>query len=205
MSPTEIAEELGRSGLCICPDYLSSPGLRETRDDLKSVQQHGGFHRAGVGHESGHDVRDLIRRDEIHWLERETSGHKAQKDLWMGFDLLQQAFNRTLFLGLTEFEGHYASYAEGGYYRKHIDAFSDSSDKKSSRLVSIVLYLNEDWKAEDGGELRVHREDSYRDIPPIGGTLVCFMSREAEHEVLLSHAPRLSLAGWFGRTRLQIR
>ena len=209
MTPTEIAEKLGQSGLCVCPGYLTPRALREAREDLKSIQNAGGFQRAGVGHGTGHDIRNEIRSDEVHWFDPGgLDSHKlsgAQTSLLAGFEVLKTAFNRCLYLGITDFEGHYASYSKGGYYRRHLDVFSDSSDRESSRMVSVVLYLNENWQEGDGGELRIHDGESHQDIQPIGGTLVCFMSRESEHEVLMSHAPRLSVTGWFVRSRELIR
>lgn len=53
--------------------------------------------------------------------------------------------------------------------------------------------------AADGGRLRVYGGGSHVDVDPGGGTLVCFLSEEKEHEVLPSHAPRISFAGWFKR------
>jgi len=45
------------------------------------------------------------------------------------------------------------------------------------------------------------REQSanYQDVPPEGGTLVCFMSERFWHEVLPARRLRLSLTGWFRR------
>jgi SM-20-related protein len=34
-------------------------------------------------------------------------------------------------------------------------------------------------------------------LPPIGGTLVLFMSADMPHEVLAAHRSRYSIAGWF--------
>jgi SM-20-related protein len=187
----EIAEELGKSGLCVCPNYLSHEALRETRNDMDLIYSAGGFRRAGVGH--GSQVRDQVRSDEIHWLERDGSNTPAQISLWNDFDLLQTAFNRTLYLGLKSFEGHYASYAKGGFYERHLDSFA----QENSRTVSVVIYLNQDWQSQDGGQLRVYGENSHTDISPVGGTMVCFMSQESQHEVLLSSAHRMSFTGWF--------
>ena len=113
--------------------------------------------------------------------------------LWIQLDSLKQALNRTLFLGLVAFEGHYALYERGGFYVKHRDSFAQDD----ARVVSLILYLNSDWKAADGGKLRIYRSDSWVDVEPVGGTLVCFFSQESEHQVLRSHASRISLAGWF--------
>jgi SM-20-related protein len=61
-----------------------------------------------------------------------------------------------------------------------------------------VSYLNADWGADDGGALRLWREDGATDdLRPLGGS-VCFLS-ELEHEVLPARRERLSIAGWMRR------
>ena len=165
------------------------------RADLELIREANAFHRAGTG--KAKEVRELVRRDEVYWLERD-SATQAQGLLWSELDSLKQAFNRGLFLGLIDFEGHYAAYPAGGFYKRHLDCFQ----RGNSRMVSIVLYLNQDWQPRDGGRLRVYGpsgrpSDEYVDIDPEGGTLVCFLSRESEHEVLPSHAARMSFTGWF--------
>jgi SM-20-related protein len=62
-----------------------------------------------------------------------------------------------------------------------------------------VLYLNEDWSTGDSGALRMHLPEGAHDILPAGGTLVCFVSEQFEHEVLPSTRERLAVAGWFRR------
>ncbi|MDZ4084202.1 MAG: 2OG-Fe(II) oxygenase, partial [Bdellovibrionales bacterium] len=157
------------------------------------------FRRAGVGHGSKYEISDTVRQDEIHWLDRQCS-NAAQDSLWARLDVLKTMFNRALFLGLDQFEGHYAVYQQGGFYQRHRDSFDDSDSESNTRIVSLVLYLNESWQPTDGGQLRLYSEDSFTDVQPTSGTLVCFMSRESEHEVLTSAAQRLSFAGWYGRS-----
>jgi SM-20-related protein len=62
-----------------------------------------------------------------------------------------------------------------------------------------VLYLNEGWRAEDGGALRLYLPDGPHDVSPCAPTLVAFLSERFEHEVLPARRERLSLTGWFGR------
>jgi SM-20-related protein len=191
MTPNSIAKMLGDNGVCVCPDFLSANQLKETRNDLKQAHLEGKFKRAGIGH--GAETQNAIRRDEILWLDREMAT-AAQQILWSKIDELKQAFNRSLFLGLTKFEGHYAVYPKGGFYKRHLDRFQDHSD----RMISFVLYLNQDWQMQDGGHLRIyHDREAPTDIDPLGGTMVCFLSADSEHEVLLNHAPRFSFSGWF--------
>ena len=192
MDSTSIAEQLGQNGLCVCPHFLSQTSLSETRHDLDEIQSRGNFKRAGIGKNNDQNVLNQTRHDETYWLERHLC-NTTQSLLWDKLDLLKQAFNRTLFLGLGDFEGHYATYPEGGFYKRHLDC----AQQKSDRMVTVVIYLNHNWQESDGGKLRIYSESSFIDINPIGGTMVCFMSQESEHEVLESHATRYSFTGWF--------
>jgi SM-20-related protein len=64
--------------------------------------------------------------------------------------------------------------------------------------VSLVLYLNEDWAPAAGGELRIFdAADDHRDIEPIAGRLVYFLTPGREHAVLPTQRDRLSISGWF--------
>ncbi len=187
-----LAKKLGATGICVTPNFLNAEMLQKVLGDLKRIYELGEFKRAGIGKGIDLGIHDQVRRDEIFWLD-ELLANLIQKELWKKINFLKQAFNRTLYLGLKEFEGHYASYPKGGFYKRHLDSFKDD-DK---RTISIILYLNNQWKSEDGGVLRIHDKEISRDIEPIGGTLVCFLSREFEHEVLLNQMDRFSFTGWF--------
>ena len=80
-------------------------------------------------------------------------------------------------------------YPPGAFYRRHLDRFA-SDDR---RALSCVLYLNEAWRAEDGGALRLYLPGRHRDVLPRAGTLVAFLSERFEHEVLPAQRERLSL------------
>ncbi len=191
MKYQHIAEQLGEKGLCVWPNFLSENCLRETQNNFDEIQSAGGFSRAGTGQNSDNAVQK-IRSDSTYWLDRETNS-TAQTELWKKIDKLKQSFNRTLFLGITAFEGHYSSYSTGGFYQRHLDCFRHDD----TRIVSFVLYLNQNWQKSDGGCLRIYKGNSHTDIEPRGGTMVCFLSREAEHEVMKTHSARHSFTGWF--------
>jgi SM-20-related protein len=66
------------------------------------------------------------------------------------------------------------------------------------RIITSILYLNENWHKEDGGQLRIYTgENSYQDILPQAGQLVIFLSSEFFHEVLPTNRERLSITGWY--------
>ena len=53
-------------------------------------------------------------------------------------------------------EGLYVYYPNGGFYRRHVDAAPKGLGYSSeARAFSYLLYLNEGWREEDGGCLRL--------------------------------------------------
>ncbi len=188
-----IAEQLEKTGICIWPNFLDQECLHQTNKDFNELFRSRTFKRAATGLGSGQEIRDL-RRDETYWFDRGNST-PAQQDLWGKLDALQLILNRSLFLGISHFDGHYSSYPVGGFYKRHLDNFQDNN----TRIVSLIIYLNQNWQQGDEGSLRIYHENNHTDINPVGGTLVCFLSKDTEHEVLQTNAARKSFTGWFSR------
>jgi SM-20-related protein len=154
----------------------------------------GALRPARIGRGANERHADDIRGDSIAWLESPAAG--VERELIERLDALRLELNRELMAGLVDFEGHFARYAAGASYRRHIDRLSGSD----VRVMSAVLYLNEQWSDEDGGQLRLHLHDGgSRDVAPSGGKLVVFRSEQFEHEVLPARRERLSFTGWFRR------
>ncbi len=149
---------------------------------------------AAVGRGPFSEIREGIRGDHIQWIE---PGQAPACDHYLALmDSLREAMNRGLFLGLEDFESHFALYPPGAFYLRHVDRFRDDD----RRMVSAVLYLNDDWLPEHGGQLRMYLDENLeRDVVPIGGCLVVFLSGDIPHEVLPATRNRLSLTGWFRR------
>ena len=72
----------------------------------------------------------------------------------------------------------------------------DQFKKDDHRKLSVICYLNHDWKDECGGQLRMYLPDGNREVLPVAGRLVCFRSDQIEHEVLPATRDRFSLTGW---------
>jgi SM-20-related protein len=191
-----IARELGEFGWSVFPDFLACDQVRALAADTRAGWEEGGFRRAMIGTGDNKVLRTDIRSDYVHWLDP-ASATPAQQDYLDELELLRLCINQNLYLGLFEFEGHLAWYPPGAYYRKHVDQFRGTEH----RLVTAVLYLNDDWQAQDGGALRLYydRDDRerYQDIFPVGGTLVTFLTNGMFHEVLPAQRDRLSITGWF--------
>ncbi len=190
-----IVEELAANGRSVQAGFLAPAELRALREETAESWRSGAFHPAGVGAGAASRVHGEIRGDNILWLE--TPATAAQQVYLDELERLRLALNRALYLGLLGFEGHLAVYPAGSFYKKHLDRFQTAGH----RVVSCILYLNDDWQAEDGGQLRLYagpEEDAAtQDVPPIGGIFVIFLSGSVLHEVLPATRERVSLTGWF--------
>lgn len=168
--------------------------LAALKQEVQILDRTDAMKKAGIGR--GNDlVRDRsVRRDKIAWLQGVTAPQSA---LFEFFETIRQGLNQRLFLGLKRFETHYATYHPGDFYKRHLDSFRG----RASRVVSLVLYLNEDWQAADGGALQVFNRDNDQEVCgtvlPEAGRMALFMSEEVPHEVLPANRTRYSLACWF--------
>ncbi|MCJ0972244.1 2OG-Fe(II) oxygenase [Pseudomonas sp. PS1] len=189
-----IIDDLAERGWSLQRRFLTSDLTLDLAAECRRREARGALAPAGIGRGEAVAVREGIRGDQIQWIE---PGQSALCDGYLAqMDALRQALNQALFLGLEEFECHFALYPPGAFYQTHLDRFRDDD----SRCVTTVLYLNPDWQPGDGGELRMHFADGTQlDIPPLGGDLVVFLSGDFPHEVRVTHADRLSLTGWFRR------
>ncbi|OYV05090.1 MAG: 2OG-Fe(II) oxygenase [Verrucomicrobiales bacterium VVV1] len=157
----------------------------------------GEFRKAGVGRGRALEVREEIRSDQVLWLEPGT-GSTEQLAYLAQLEVLRLALNQRFFLGLFDFEGHFAIYPEGAFYKPHLDRHAGTSE----RTITVILYLNPDWQPGDGGELKLwttsgEKSGAFELIEPRLGTMVCFLAGEFWHEVLPAHKTRMSITGWF--------
>jgi len=143
---------------------------------------------AGTGNDKLVNHDKLVRSDKIYWLDR------AHNDIHENafFDVMDcfiNYLNRTCYTGITGYEFHYALYEKDSFYKRHLDNFAQNG----SRAYSMIMYLNTEV---DGGELRIYQHGGSQDISPNAGKSVFFKSTELEHEVLVTHLPRMSITGW---------
>lgn len=199
-----IARLLAEQGYCVLPDALPGDLLGALIRDARTAWDGEEYRAARVGSGGSRHLAPAIRSDRILWFDQEapTPAQRAYLD-WL--ERLRLEINQHTFMGLFEWEGHFACYPPGSAYVRHLDVFADARQ----RQVSTVLYLNEAWQRGDGGELRIWTDPAGPDwqldsptidIEPRAGTLVLFLSEDYYHEVLPSRADRFSVTGWF-RTR----
>lgn len=191
-----LIDSLVEHGWYIGPQMLDARLCRSLHQEVMARAAQQSLNRAGIGRGENHKLREDIRGDAIHWLDRETLAQRRYLDAMAE---LQQALNASLYLGLFEYEAHFAHYPAGAFYRRHLDSFRGPAN----RVISTVGYLNPDWPRDGGGEMVIFdRHDPDREIArvtPEAGTLVCFLAEQVPHEVLPTRQPRASIAGWFRR------
>jgi len=180
------------------PGFIPLTLTRQLLRDARAAQAAGQFRGAGVGGRDGLRVDALVRGDATRWLDG-AQATPAERACLEQLEALRAVLNRELQLGLFALEAHFAVYASGTFYRRHKDR-PHSSD---ARIVSCVLYLNEDWAIAHGGALRLYLDNSSnascRDFYPEAGRLVVFLSERFWHEVLPTQRERYSVTAWFSR------
>ena len=188
-----VIRDIERDGFAISDTLLPAELVQALVADCLAAEAAGDLRPAAVGR--GHALRDpALRGDSTLWLDAHRQ-HPARTGLFDFTDAIRRVLNRRLLLGLQSFEAHYALYPPGAGYVRHFDRFRDDD----ARVLSFVAYLNPQWPADAGGELRLHLADRVVDVVPELGRCVLFLSADVEHEVLPARLPRYSLAGWFRR------
>lgn len=189
----KLIQELIDNECGISDDFFLPETIAGLRDNMTQLHKAGKMDYAGIGNKQDFQKNSLIRGDKINWIVYQSQNpyeEVYQKKVGRFIDYL----NKTCFTSIKSAESHYAHYEVGGFYKKHIDQFKSEKGRK----FSIVLYLNENWKQEDGGMLSIYPQKSeQKDILPLGGRLVFFRSDEMEHEVHPSSTrQRCSIACW---------
>lgn len=188
---------ISERGWTVETNFLTGDEARSLVSECRDAWEVGAFRQAGVGRGTSLTIREDIRRDHVLWIEKDVI--TASQAAWLRqLEELRMALNQRLFLGLFDYEGHFAIYPPGGFYKPHLDRHRQTQD----RLITVILYLNEDWQPGDGGELRLwttpgETEGPMELIQPRFGTLVAFLAGDHWHEVLPAHRERLSITGWF--------
>ncbi|MBL7715583.1 MAG: 2OG-Fe(II) oxygenase [Bdellovibrionales bacterium] len=192
-------DRLQAEGFAVVDDFLDADVAHGLWQSARRLKSEGRFRGAGIGQGSDHQVQKRIRGDEVLWWDGKMG--PIESKFSDRLTEVKQAINQDWFLGLWEWEGHYACYAPGTYYEKHVDPFREDD----SRVLSTITYLNPDWQKEDGGELVIYPTSHPEGlkIEPKAGRLVVFFSEKLPHEVLKTRRDRYSITGWFKKRKVQ--
>ena len=178
----------------IVTEFISDDLAQHLRQNLVKLENQKLLLAAGTGNETKFVRNKKVRSDVIYWLDK-SHNNVYETAFLIHIEAFIQYLNESCYAGITGYEFHYSLYEIGSFYQKHVDQFQDNS----SRAFSMICYLNENWKVEDGGELRIHQLNSNQHISPTQGKTVFFKSDELEHEVLITNKRRMSVTGWLKR------
>ncbi len=153
-------------------------------------QHRGEFAPAQVGKGLARQRNEDIRGDHTLWIDPLNPPVEFAKIMSI-LEELRTNLNREIFLGAREYECHLAFYPEGTFYKKHMDRF----ESDSSRVLSFVFYLHEEWKDGNGGELVLYSDKEIL-ISPLPGSVIVFLSDGLPHEVKAGKFERRSFTGW---------
>ncbi|MFT7031056.1 MAG: SM-20-related protein [Cyclobacteriaceae bacterium] len=176
-----------------CNDFLQPSTVIGLSANIQRLSESRIMKPSGFGNNVEYKLDNSIRGDKINWIEDLTANSFEMTYLKKVNSFILH-LNKTCFTSIKSFESHYSSYEKNNFYKRHLDQFKNEKGRK----FSIVLYLNQDWKVEDGGILSLYpKKGDQIDISPSGGKIVFFRSDEMEHEVHASFTrERRSIAGW---------
>lgn len=187
-----MAAALTKTGYAVVEDALPFACWEGLRVEAELLLEGAAFAEGRIGHGVATHQDAVTRSDSLCWLDPEMpAGGRYLR--WM--NELRLMLNRDLFLGLTAFEAHYAHFPVGGFYGAHLDRYQDSN----ARVLSAVLYCNQDWPADAGGDFVMYDAQGAvcLTLAPRGGTLILFLSAGALHEAKAALRGRWSVAGWY--------
>lgn len=150
----------------------------------------GEFEAAKIGKGELRQRVESVRGDYTFWIDPLNPPAPFAK-IMSCLEDLKTTLNREIFLGAREYECHLAYYPPGTFYQKHVDRFENDS----SRVLSFIFYVHENWRPEDGGELILYGEKNIA-VTPKPGSMMIFLSDNVPHEVKAGLKERRSFTGW---------
>ncbi len=194
----DIAQDVESKGWCIVDNALPEQLCASLHQHVSQLPE-GAFKDMGMGRGNQLHIDKKYRSDKSHWLDGNTP---TEQDYLTCMEELRVSVNQQLFMGLFDYEAHFAHYAPQGFYKRHLDAFKPETNRgKSNRKLTTVFYLNPDWHNKGGGELLIYQDEKsdvpFQTVSPIMNRLVVFLSDQFPHEVMPAKKDRYSIAGWF--------
>ncbi len=183
-------DELSEKDYVIVDDFITDELYQQIMGFFKKLEEQEELKKAGIGSSLDFQVKKEVRGDLIYWLEQQRD--TSVSGFFELMEELSEKLRRFCFISLSGSEFHLAKYPAGTHYDRHIDQFNN----RNNRQITVLIYLNENWKKGDGGELKIYNDDGNILVEPIAKRLLLFKSDVVEHEVLKTNVPRYSLTGW---------
>ena len=189
---TRLANNICHDGYHVIDNFLHPHHYHALRETIQNLHNNGHCKLAKIGNSQEKNHNATIRNDHIVWIDKQ-EGNDAIAGYFTEIEALCKTLNQSLFLGLIDYEAHFAVYQPNSFYKKHVDQFATTQDRR----ISCVYYLNEGWQQEFGGELVLYdtKDQPLTQIMPLGNRFICFNS-DLPHEVCTAYQTRYSIAAW---------
>lgn len=188
----DLENEIYINGFHIIDNFLDHHDYQTLRETAELMHRNGNFRSAKIGHQFDAVHNSTIRNDKICWLD-EDSTNTSINAYFAKIRALANMLNQALFLGLVDFETHFAIYQPGSFYKKHVDQFTTTQERR----ISCVYYLNDVWQESFAGQLKLYdcKDQLIISVLPQGNRFLCFNSN-LPHEVCETKQTRYSIVGW---------
>jgi SM-20-related protein len=187
-----ITDSFIQHGFQIIDNFLTTDHYQALTNNAHIMMTNDCFKPAKIGQSIDNKININIRGDHIAWLP-ESTDNSAINAYLNQLENLRKTLNESLYLGLLNYEAHFAIYQTNSFYKKHIDQFSTKKDRR----ISCVYYLNPNWEKKLGGALKLYdkKDQVLSTILPIGNRFIFFNS-DLPHEVETTYQTRYSIAAW---------
>ena len=112
----QLIDALFTQGYYVWDDFLTEDEVGQLRDCIPDE-----WKKARIGRNEEVMRESAIRSDKIQWL-HPSMGQPVECFL-SKMEQIRLEANRHFFLGLFEYEAHFAKYEKGDFYQKHLDCF----------------------------------------------------------------------------------
>lgn len=131
-----------------------------------------------------------FRGDSLLWLSSYESLSRDAPALQRCVDALRarvvDVLERRFAFGVQRTTVQLARYPAGARYVRHLDA---TPSLANGRRLTVLLYLNPRWSANDAGQLRLYDlDDASVDVEPIGARVLMMFFRWVRLTAFLSHS-----------------
>ena len=212
-----IARGLKADGFFVLDSMLGHTAASALRDEVAALRASGKLQSSRLaGGRSGKMLtytHAAVRGDMVSWFDGEEAGcwprGTLERYLTKLDTLIAQLGEHVPQLAAigSRSKAMVACYPGGGArYIRHCDNSCDSGhgERCNGRRLTAILYLNEAWKALDGGELRLFEPYAPKGRPPLADVqplfdrlLLFYADYRVPHEVLPAHAERLAVTVWY--------
>lgn len=184
-------DQLSEDNFLVIDDFVPEGLYARLKDFFLEKLQDDQFAQAGVGSIFNNQLVTSIRRDYTYWIDKQRD--EALAPFFSLVEEMLSNLNRYCYLSLSGYEFHFAHYPKGSFYKRHLDQFKG----RNNRMISVIIYFNDNWQKGNGGELKLFREDGSEVlIEPVAKRCVLLRSDCVEHEVMETQVSRFSLTGW---------